>query len=364
MKRSSRPLLLGGLLGLVLLVGSVAGSRMLNGGPGADSPGATDPATPAVEPRTVVCIGYADVEPGITPLYPLQPGRVEAIPVREGETVTAGQVLLRLDRRTPEALVVQARADLDAAEAQQEIALKGTEQQALREAQQQEAIEAVRQRLRAAEELLKRREDVKDLAGSPRELEAARAGVAEARAVLRAEEKKLLELKLNDPRLALRRAEAEVRARQGKLQQAEAALAECELKAPTDGTVLRILVNRGETLGPQPRQPAILFCPKGDRIIRAEVEQEFAGRVALGQHADIRDDSASSGGRWTGRLIRLSDWYTHRRSIIQEPLQFNDVRTLECIIKVDPSTAPLRIGQRVRVTLGGDGSGHTGRHAN
>jgi hypothetical protein len=48
----------------------------------------------------------------------------------------------------------------------------------------------------------------------------------------------------------------------------------------------------------------------------------------------------------------MSDWYTPRRSIIQEPLQFNDVRTLECIIQLDPDQQMPRIGQRVRVKLG------------
>jgi hypothetical protein len=33
-------------------------------------------------------------------------------------------------------------------------------------------------------------------------------------------------------------------------------------------------------------------------------------------------------------------------------LQVNDVRTLECLIALDPDQAPLRIGQRVRVLLG------------
>jgi hypothetical protein len=38
--------------------------------------------------------------------------------------------------------------------------------------------------------------------------------------------------------------------------------------------------------------------------------------------------------------------------MLQEPLQFNDVRTLECIVQLDPGQPALRIGQRVRVTLG------------
>ena len=50
-------------------------------------------------------------------------------------------------------------------------------------------------------------------------------------------------------------------------------------------------------------------------------------------------------------MERISDWYSQRRSVLLEPLQFNDVRTLECIISIDPGQPPLRIGQRVRIAL-------------
>jgi multidrug resistance efflux pump len=183
------------------------------------------------------------------------------------------------------------------------------------------------------------------------EIEAARAQIEELKAGLRAEEKKLEELKLNDPRESIRRAEAEVAARQGRLDQARLALAECDLKAPADGTVLRLFAVPGDVLGAQPRQPAVLFCPKGVRIIRAEVEQEFAGQVALGQVATIQDDTRA-GFLGRGKVTGISDWYSHRRSMLQEPLQLNDVRTLECIITLDPGQPLLRIGQRVRVTIG------------
>ena len=54
---------------------------------------------------------------------------------------------------------------------------------------------------------------------------------------------------------------------------------------------------------------------------------------------------------WDGTVRRVSDWYTHRRSMLQEPLQYNDVRTLEVIIDLDkPQPGGMKIGQRVRVT--------------
>ena len=80
------------------------------------------------------------------------------------------------------------------------------------------------------------------------------------------------------------------------------------------------------------------------------MEQEFARGLAIGQVASIRDDSTGE-GNWTGHVIRISDWYTQRRSVMPEALQYNDARTLECIIELDAGQPALRIGQRVRVTL-------------
>jgi hypothetical protein len=81
------------------------------------------------------------------------------------------------------------------------------------------------------------------------------------------------------------------------------------------------------------------------------VEQEFADRVRAGQSVLVEDE-ANTGAVWKGRVERVSNWFTQRRSAPQEPLEFNDVRMLECLITLDPGQPPLRIGQRVRVLIG------------
>jgi multidrug resistance efflux pump len=167
----------------------------------------------------------------------------------------------------------------------------------------------------------------------------------------RAERAKLRELELYDASMVVKRAKVEVDVHQAQLEQAARGVRDCLLTAPADGTVLRILVGPGDVLGAQPKQAAVVFCPDGRRIIRAEVEQEFARDVAVGQLAAVQDDTTADGPIWHGRVLRVSDWYTHRRSILQEPFQLNDVRTLECLIALDPGRQPLRIGQRVRVTI-------------
>lgn len=298
----------------------------------------------------VTCFGHADSEGGVSSLYPLQPGRVVDICVQEDDEVKAGAPLLKLDARLAEQQLQLARADLDAAQAQLLRVEKGVDQQRLRETEQLAVIDVMRHRLQAARWLLARKQELSSVATSEKEIAATNEQCAELEAAVRGEEAKLHELRLNDPLLDIRRARADVTAKQARLDQALLGLDECQLKAPVDGKVLRVLVSRGDVLGPQPARPAVLFCPKGPRIVRAEVQQEFAAGVTAGQAVVMHDDSRS-GPTWRGKVRRLSDWYSHRRSIWQEPLQHNDVRTLECIIDLDPGQPPVRIGQRLLVQM-------------
>jgi multidrug resistance efflux pump len=350
MMRNLRPTLVG-LSGLVMLVVTAVGATLLLHSRAHDQTISAAAGSPSQVSETAICVGHVDVEPGVASLYPVQAGRVAEVCVSEDQEVKVDAVLLRLEDRPARFLVKQAEDDLKAAEVQLANARKLPREHQLKIDGQNLAVEAARARLSAARHALERKRDlVKSQDANVVESEVAADLVREAEAGLKADEIKLEALKLFDPQNEISRAEIDVAAKQTRLDQARYALGECSLRAPCDGKVLRIFVAKGEVLGPQPKEPAIQFCPSGARIVRAEIEQEFAGRVRQGQTATIHDD-ATSGPAWRGKVTRISDWYSHRRSIIQEPLQFNDVRTVECIIQLDPGQSGLRIGQRVRVRL-------------
>lgn len=338
--------------GLLLLVGSFTLSALsLPGSSRADSPGSSAPS--AVKS---VAVAFVDVEGGVLPLYPTRPGRVVEVPFREGAEVKKGQVLLRVDDTLAKIERNEAALALEGAKERlaQAKVLKTQHEMKTRALQAAVAVEQAKQKqAEAAAE--KARKFLADRAGgSPEDVRIAERAVDAAKAGVRARQAELEGLLAVDAGAAERLAAIDVRAKEKLLEKANYGVEECTVKAPGDGTVLRAMVNVGETLGTNPRGPALWFCPQGPRIVRAEVEQEFATNVAIGQTARIQDD-ATGGGEWIGKVTRVSDWYTHRRSILMEPMQFNDVRTLEVIIAVDPTTksAPLRIGQRVRVTLNG-----------
>jgi multidrug resistance efflux pump len=336
------------IIGLFAFCASVGGAgwalkaSSLDGVP-VDSNGAAD--------AQVVGFGHVDVESGVVGLAPAQAGRIIAMDVRENQAVRAGDVLLRIDDREAKLRVQQAEGVLKAAEAQLDQAKELPRQHQVKLRMQDSAVQAARHRLLAARHQLDRKRELQQTGNlNASELAAAAELVSEVEAALDVEKDKLRELGDVDPALAAKRVEAEASAAKARLAQAQLALEECLLKAPRAGTILRVQAHVGDLATAQSLQPAILFCPDEARIVRAEVSQEFAHQVRVGAACTIADDSTLDVG-WRGKVVRISDWYTHRRSILLEPSQQNDVRTLECIVELDPGQAVVRIGQRMRVTI-------------
>jgi multidrug resistance efflux pump len=278
------------------------------------------------------------------------------VPVHEGQEVKAGGVLLRLDDTAARADATAAAAAARAAEAQLAQARHALDLHPLLLAQQEAALEAARRDAASAAHVADAKRSLAGVSGSgvrQEEAAAAEEQAKKAQAGVRAEEKKLeaLKLRARDLPLEVTRAEQDVAAKKAVLAKAEYAVEQCAVRAPADGRVLRLAVQAGDLLGPQPKTPPLIFCPARPRVVRAEVEQEFADRAAVGQTALIQDDTKGDGRTWTGKVARLADWMAPRRSILPDPSQFFDVRTLECVIHLDPGQPPLRIGQRVRIRL-------------
>jgi multidrug resistance efflux pump len=325
--------------------------RLPAGGPPAEQSVSEPPAaTPAV-----VCFGHVDLEHGVTPLFTAEPGRVIEVQVAEGDEVSAGAVLIRLDDRAALARLREAEASVEAARVRLAQAREQVQQHQAQVARLQAGIDALGHRLEAAQRLHMQKQDqlARDLENKL-DTDIAAAQVKEVKALREAEQARLAELRAHDPSLEVRQAAAELAGREAARDGAQRQRDDCLVKAPCAGTVLRLLTGPGETLAGPAGRPAVQFCPRGPRLVRAEVDQENAPRVAVGQAVGVEDDRGA-GPRRRGRVIRVSDWFTQRRSVLREPLQVNDVRTLECLIALEPGES-LRIGQRVRVLIGGGAS--------
>jgi multidrug resistance efflux pump len=341
------------LLGLAVLAASVIGTGWMLRSHASDG---KNTSAPPVEIEKVIGFGFVDVEDGVAQLRPDQGGQVLRIPVKENQAVKKGDVLVELDSRLARAKVDEAKADLEAAEAK----LRGAEElpQAQKEkiAAQENLVVAAEKEVEAAQEQAakaKRLEKVGAPGATKEDYQVALRRIAQAEAMVRTRKAELRGLRLSKPQVLIDQAKGLVASKRAQLQQARNVLDQFTIKAPADGTVLRISTSVGDLIGPTRPEPAMIFCPgrPEDRIVRAEIEQEFAAKVKPGMPAVVQDDSRLS-GKWEGEVKSVSDWFAPRRSILLEPRQFNDIRTLECIIKLKPGQPPLKIGQKMRVTLG------------
>jgi multidrug resistance efflux pump len=174
--------------------------------------------------------------------------------------------------------------------------------------------------------------------------------VRELEELERVESQRLADLQAEDTEGEARRAERNVAMAEARRDQARLALDECRAKAPRHGTILRILVGPGDLLAGDRGHPAIMFAADGPQVIRATLEQEFAARVKEGEPALVHDDANSEPSRsWRGRVEREAGWYSQRRAVLHDPAQISDVRTLECVIVLEPGQPRLRLGQAVCV---------------
>lgn len=166
------------------------------------------------------------------PLRALVPATVEAVAVREGARIEAGDLLIRLDQSLVAARRDQARAALEVQKA--------------REAQARSAA-------RRAEGL-----------GS--------AVISRADAETAA--------------LALQTAEGESLRLQAALDEVERDMARYELRAPISGVVLLRQVEAGQQVSAQDQ--LMLLADPSDLLIEAEVDELYAGRIREGQKVRLR----------------------------------------------------------------------------
>lgn len=310
------------VIGIALVVVMFIVVKMLVGGSAANDNIKKDADSPA--PDKVLCWGYFDGEKGVAALDPRQFGDVTDV-LPENTRVTRGTVLLQIDDTVARLKVKEAKEQLTLAQ----------DLPRLYKFQYTEAENTLASAVREAKKDLERLRKN----GSPGQ-------VLEAEQLLKEKEAagnaKLDQIKLQNADVKIAMAETQ-------LKQAEAMLKYFQVIAPDDGTVLRVNVRKGETLGPNAMRHAIEFLPDAPIIVKAEVMQEWGRYIAEGQKVQIEDDTYK-GPEWEGTIKSVSKWYAQTRSPVIEPFRMNDVRTLECIIDVKDAKG-ARIGQRVRAKI-------------
>lgn len=216
------------------------------------------------------------------------PGRIEAILVREGDRVTAGQELARLERSELDARKQQAQAQLAAARALLSEMQTGARSEEV--AQAREALRAANERYADARRDLERTQRLFDGGALSQEaLDKARLAleVAQSQRDQAQQQVQLVETgprreRIDAQRAAVAQAEAAVR-------QIDASLANAVIRAPFDGVVTVKDREPGETVAAG--APVLTVMNLDDRWVRIYIREDRIGAVRIGEVATITADT-------------------------------------------------------------------------
>lgn len=370
-QRKMRPVVL--VAGLGLAIGSLVGARALTHGTEPPAKGEPAPA-PRAAGGTIV-LGTVDSDPQpIDYRLPavLQSGTVAEVFVKEGAAVRAGDKLYAFDDAVQRANVKKAKTAVDTARTKVKEAGEAKKQHANKIEVTKKGVEALE---RQASDALKYSELVKRLAEQsyktnkfpveewPAKLNddpdylAAQSKYTAAYNALDVKKAELKALETADLHLPIEQAEAVVAQAEAEQALAQTMVDMCVVKAQVAGTVEHVSISPGATLGISTRTPALWLLPAGPRVVRGEVEAEFAhkfGPNLVNKTVTITDHSDPK-LTYTGTVRRISDAFLLKRATAENFLG-GDTRVIEAVIDVpDPAPAgkpPLRVGQRVRVNMG------------
>lgn len=300
-----RPAWIVALVAIVLAAGGIVYSGQAKARKAEAAAAAAKAAPPS--PYVAVANGKADVEGGLIQVAARTAGVIREVYVHEGDAVTRGQALARLEDDQQRLTAQRALAELNQAKAQ--IAMSEVE-----------------------------------LATARREHERLKALAASNFVAAQ---------KLDQAADAIRQAEAGLAAQRAAIATAQARLAQANyeleltvIRAPADGRIVRRQANPGAGASTLNVSNMFDLEPAGARIVRAEVAELALPSVVIGQAVQLSAEGDPS-KVYDGRVVRRAGMFGARKLQSDDPTERADDRVVEVVVSADQ--APFLIGQRVLV---------------
>jgi HlyD family secretion protein len=264
-------------------------------------------ATAPKSPYVAIANGKADVEGGVIQVAARTSGIVRDVLVQEGDDVTKGEVLARLEDDEPRLQAESAAADIRQAQAQ---------------------IPVLEVQLSTARRELGRLQGLvatNFVAGQ--KIDQAQDAVRQAQASIEAQQ-------------------AAIGAFKAKYNQARYNQELTIIRAPADGRIVRRYANPGAGASTLNVSNMFDLEPKADRIVRAEISESSLPFVIIGQTVQLSPE-ADPTKVIPGKVLRRAAVFGARKLQSDDPTERTDERVVEVVVATDG--APFLIGQRVLV---------------
>jgi HlyD family secretion protein len=272
------------------------------------------PVSPPQKPyeKTVAATGILEALSENVSIGVPMPGLVTEMLVQVNDSVKAGQALFKLDDRELQAQLISQRASVEVSRANADVQ---------------------RATLNKTQDMLNRLQGVKDeRAISQDDLRNRTNDVAVSKAELAA-------------------SEAQLKAAEALVKQSEILLERLTVKAPRDSVILQVSLRAGEYASTQPKAPAMVLGDLDKLQVRADVDEQNATRVRVGQPAKgyIKGDTRNP---IPLTFVRIEPFVIPKVSLTGASTERVDTRVLQVIYSLQrPKDTPIYVGQQVDVYI-------------
>jgi ABC exporter DevB family membrane fusion protein len=344
---------------MLVLLGAVAGGNAvfvrINAGRVAGGDQQTEARPIPGNDVVLACPGRIEGLSEIVKVCSGMDGTLAAVLVSEGDQVSAGQTLARIDR--PD-LADEFNAATAAAESARQARIR------IRRGSRQQERDAAAAETAAAQAVFKQAQthyqriaqlfekgvvpaDARDEAR--KELD-----VAESQFRAVSEREKLIDEGPLQEELA--RADADVNVAEHRVRAAHDNLEKCRVRAPISGRVLRREMKPGETVSVVFPQPILSLADTSRLRVRAEVDERDIGRVFPGQRVLVQADAFPQ-LKFAGTIANAESLMGRKKVRTGDPAEKSDRDVLEVLADLEDRDPRLVIGLRVTVQFIGTRKG-------
>lgn len=273
-------------------------------------------------PKIVVAAGKVEPEQEIVSISAPSGGIISAIYNADGETVQKGQVLLQLDDAIEQNKVQEIQAKVQTQRSQIAVEQTQLKEVEFNLANKNALLNKVKRLIQSGAESKQTMEDL--------ETEISVLQVTRERMKAKID---LAEQQLNELNTQLKTAQTEA--------------AKKQFKAPSNGVLLDMQLNEGESVNQYATYAE--FAPEGNLIVRAEVDELFSSRIKNGQQVNIvytGTDKVIA----TGTVVKVSP-YLRKKSLFSERADDQEDRRVREIRIALNSSKSLIINSKVECII-------------